>query len=99
MKSIIAAAVLAAIWGGTANAGVIERACLKSDRSAASRSLCGCIQQVADLTLGWRDQRQAAKFFRDPDRAQKVRQSDRRSDSAFWQRYKQVGATAENYCS
>nr|WP_245913012.1 hypothetical protein [Litoreibacter ponti] len=79
-------------------AGPIERACLKADRKAASRPLCNCVQQVADLTLDGSDQRLAATFFKDPHRAQEIRQSDRISHEAFWKRYKQFGANAESYC-
>ena len=94
----MAIAVLAA-WAaaGTAQAGMIERACLGSDRPK-SRALCGCIQQAADVTLNGRDQRVAAQFFADPHRAQEVRQSDRATDERFWARYRQFGATAEAYC-
>lgn len=79
-------------------AGPIERACLKADRKAASRPLCNCVQQVADLTLDGRDQRLAASFFSDPHRAQEIRQSDRSTHEAFWKRYKSFGANAESYC-
>ena len=78
-------------------AQTIERACAPSERSA-SRRLCGCIQDVADLTLSKRDQQLAASFFRDPHRAQEIRQSDRRSHEAFWDRYKEFGASAEKFC-
>ncbi|MGC9418077.1 MAG: hypothetical protein ACP5EN_03810 [Rhodovulum sp.] len=97
MKRLALAAVLAALCT-PAVAGPIERACLGSDRPGVSRGLCGCIQNAADLTLTQGDQRQAARFFRDPHQAQEVRQSDRRSDSAFWERYKRFGATAEAFC-
>lgn len=81
-----------------AQSGVIERACLTADRDAASPRLCGCIQAVADQTLRSSEQRKAAGFFRDPHRAQEVRQSSNRSDRQFWDRYKAFGAAAENYC-
>lgn len=99
MKTLILAAALTVGCVGVAQAGEIERACLGSNRAGANRALCGCIQQVADLTLDRRDQKMAAKFFRDPHKSQEVRQSDRRSDATFWARYKRFGATAENYCS
>ncbi len=83
----------------TASAGTIERACLNSDRRGADRAVCGCIQQVADMTLRDGDQRRAAKFFSDPDRAQEVRASDRDADNAFWDRYKNFSTTAEAYCA
>ena len=79
-------------------AGTIERACLGSDRPGASRALCGCIQDAADLTLSNSDQRRAAGFFRDPHSAQEVRTSDRGSDEAFWLRYREFGSTAESFC-
>ena len=77
----------------------IQNACLQSAREAVSYQLCGCIQSAADITLTRRDQRQAAKFFDDPQRAQDVRQSDRSTHESFWQKYKRFGETAEAYCS
>ena len=79
-------------------AGVIERACLSSERSG-NRAICGCIQRAADRTLSGRDQRTAARFFRDPDQAQQVRMSDRRSDREFWERYRAFGRFAEASCA
>lgn len=79
--------------------GIVERACLGSSRQAASRAVCSCIQQAANLTLSGSDQRIASDFFRDPDKAQQIRQSDRQAHESFWQRYKQFGATAQAYCS
>lgn len=99
MKKLILVATLAMTTAPAAWAGPIEQACLRSGREAASRALCGCIQQVADRTLTNADQRRAAKFFSDPHRAQEVRQSDRTSEEAFWLRYKNFGATAEAFCA
>ena len=103
MKSILSGAVLAAlilpVSSTLAGAGPIERACLRSDRDAANRALCSCIQQVADMTLRNGDQRRAAGFFSDPDRAHEAWMSQRASDDAFWERYKNFGATAEAYCA
>ncbi|MCR8722998.1 hypothetical protein [Frigidibacter sp. ROC022] len=84
---------------GVAKAGVVERACLSSDRKGASRALCGCIQQVADLTLSRSDQRLAAKFFKDPQKAQDIRQSKSSSHNDFWGKYKNFGDTAAAFCS
>ena len=81
------------------NANQIERACLKADRATASRALCGCIQDVADQTLRKTDQKLAASFFKDPARAQEIRQSDARRYEAFWKRYKSFGQTAQRYCA
>ena len=81
-----------------AEARRIERACLQSDRSAASPQLCGCIQRVADQVLTRSDQRLAARFFRDPQRAQDIRQSDNAKHEDFWKRYRAFGSTAEKVC-
>lgn len=80
-------------------ASTIERACVKSDRKAASRPLCGCIQDVADMMLSRGDQKRAAEFFKEPHKAQVTRQSSRSSDEKFWLRYKEFGATARTYCT
>ena len=47
----------------------------------------------------WADQRRAAGFFRDAERAQEVRMSKRDADNAFWARYKTFATTAQAYCS
>lgn len=93
------AATLAPLAPLPVEAGAIERACNRSDRKAASRALCGCIQNVADQVLSNSDQRLAAKFFKDPQRAQDVRQSNNSSHEVFWKRYKAFGSTAEQTCS
>ncbi len=100
MKMKLVGAVIAVTFLPlAAMAGPIENACLKSDRKAASRSLCTCIQQAADMTLTGSDQRRAAKFFRDPDEAQTVRMSKSDNDNAFWARYRSFGDMAEAYCA
>ncbi len=101
MKSIIVAATVAVIFpmlSGVSLAGPIERACMASDRGGSS-SLCGCIQQAADMTLSGGDQRRAAKFFNDPEAAHSTWVSQSQSDDAFWDRYKSFGQTAEAYCA
>jgi hypothetical protein len=87
------------LLAGAAQADVIQRACLSSDRGARSTALCGCIQHVADMTLSSSDQRRAAKFFKNPDLAQETRQASDGNRTDFWDRYKNFGATAEAYCS
>lgn len=103
MSKILIGAALAAVslmcMGTAASAGPIERACLQSNRHAANRNLCSCIQQVADITLGGNDQRLAATFFKDPDRAQKVHMSQSRRDDEFWNRYVTFGHQAQMACS
>lgn len=81
-----------------AAASTIQNACLRSDRPGAGRAVCSCIQRVADQHLTRGDQRQAARFFRDPDRAQQVRMSRDDRDREFWQRYRAFAAAAETHC-
>ena len=92
------AAVSVMIWASAASAGPISAACNQSSRQAASPSLCSCIQRVADSTLQSADQRRVASFFRDPDKAQLVRMSQKRADDAFWERYTLFGQRAEASC-
>jgi hypothetical protein len=98
-KMLVGTAFAVALVPLSAFAGPIEGACIKSDRKAVSRNLCGCIQQVADMTLTGSDQRRAAKFFRDPDEAQNVRMSKSDRDNEFWARYRSFGEMAEVYCA
>jgi hypothetical protein len=84
---------------GGAVSGDIGRACLQSGRDAASQQLCSCVQGVANQTLTGADQRRAARFFDDPDRAEETRFSDRPADDAFWARYRDFADTAEAICS
>jgi len=97
MQRILGAVVLLAL-AHPAMADQIENACLGSDRPSASRQLCGCIQDVADLTLDKGEQRRAAKFFADPHMAQEVRQSKTNADRSFWKRYRLFADSAAYYC-
>ena len=103
MKKPVLLATLAVVslplFSTLAAAGPIEKACLRSDRPGATRAMCGCIQQAADQTLSNADQRRAASFFKDPDKANTVWLSKSDKDDAFWERYKNFGATAEAYCA
>lgn len=100
MKVLLTAAALslAVFSPGAALAGPIESACNRSDRSAATRALCRCIDDVADRMLTRSEQRRAARFFRDPDEAQRVRASTSAADNEFWDRYRAWGAAAEAQC-
>jgi len=95
---VAAAAAFFPVMSSVAMAGPIERACMASDRGG-NRSLCGCIQQAADMTLSGGDQKRAAKFFKDPEAAHATWVSQSKSDDAFWERYKSFGQTAEAYCA
>lgn len=90
--------LVAFIMPDRAEAKRIEQACIQSDRNAASRSMCSCIQRVADQVLTVPDQRLAASFFRDPDRAQEVKMSDNRRHEQFWDRYRVFGQNASKIC-
>lgn len=96
---LVAVALLAlALPVAPAQAGPIENACLGSGRPAATRALCNCIDAVARQTLSWGEQRQAARFFSDPQRAQDVRMSKSDRDNAFWARYRAFVTAAEARC-
>ena len=102
MKKLVLAAVSVAILSSIAPAmagiGVIDRACRKADRSAASPQLCSCIQKVANVSLNRSERRKVAKWFGDPHKAQVVRQSGRSSDEVLWERYKLFGQRAQSKC-
>lgn len=97
--SLALTGVLAPVVPAPLDAGTITRACMKSDRKAANRRLCNCIQKAARGTLSSSDQRLAATFFKDPHRSQEIRQSDRTSHETFWKRYKKFGSRAQQMCS
>ena len=97
MKKLVYTTAALVVSAPALHAGPIESACISADRPA-SRQLCGCIQQVADLTLRGADQRRAATFFRDPDKAQEVHASNSDRDNAFWDRYQNFGSTAVAMC-
>lgn len=102
MKQVVVAAALglmASFAAPSVQAGPIERACLDSGRAGASAALCSCIQRVANQTLAMSEQRQGSRFFRDPARAQDVRQSARGNDRALWQRWRAFGEAAEVNCA
>jgi hypothetical protein len=82
-----------------AEAGAIERACRQADRTAASPSMCGCIQQVANASLTRSERKKVASWFDDPHQAQVVRQSSRSGDEQLWLRYKAFGERASRTCS
>ena len=96
---LLAAALMLSTLPSVAIAGPIETACNRSDRQAATRSLCRCIDVVADRMLTRSEQRRAARFFQDPDEAQRVRMSTTRGDNEFWDRYRAFGQMAEAVCA
>ena len=102
--SLLSLALGAALAAGAlaplpVQANPIERACLQSPRDAATPALCSCIGNAAERTLTRGQMREGARFFADPQRAQDVRQSDRRSDEEMWRAWRSFGETAEAMCS
>jgi len=98
MKKRTLAVMIASFGISAAQASQIERACNQSGLDAANRALCGCIQDVANLTLSGSDQKLASTFYADPQKAQDIRQSDRIGHEQFWDRYKEFGETAKAFC-
>ena len=98
MKQLILVALFVSVSADAAAAKTIRNACLKSERGRGKVQLCSCIQQVADRSLSQRDQKKAAVLFNDPERAQRIRTSDSKSDEKFWDRYQVFGTAAEALC-
>ncbi|WP_435139065.1 hypothetical protein [Pseudopelagicola sp. nBUS_19] len=93
------AAVSLSLSAGFADADELLRACNGSDRQAATKSMCNCIQMVANKSLNNSEQKLAASFFEQPHKAQEIRQSDRSNHETFWLRYKEFGTAVEDSCS
>ncbi len=99
MKHLLAVTAIAVtISASMAEAGPIRRACLASDRAAATRALCSCIERTAKPIFSRSEMRRIAKFFKDPQLTQILRQSSRRADELFWERYKAWAEAAEQRC-
>lgn len=96
----IAVLALASCGGGRGRVtGDVSKACMAAGRQSASPSLCSCVQVAANQTLSGSEQKRAADFFEDPQKAQDTRQSDNSATEAFWRRYKNFVQTAEAMCS
>jgi len=97
-NAVFGGLALCGLWlaGSAAVAGPIEKACLAAQRG--DTALCGCVQNVANMTLTAADQRLAAKFFTNPDKAEAVRMESSSSANAFWERYTVFGMQAEEAC-
>ena len=94
-------APVAFIFLNSCGAGVngdVGKACMAAGRSAANSALCSCVQQSANHTLSGRDQKLAATFFEEPQKAQDVRQASGPVNNAFWDRYKIFTRQAEMSC-
>lgn len=98
LRRLCAAIALSLSLAAPVDARAIEQACMRSERVGNNTQVCACIQRIADQLLTARDQRLAARFFRDPHLAQETRTSDRADDKRFWAVYTQFGALAEQSC-
>ncbi|MFY2823956.1 hypothetical protein [Ruegeria sp. MALMAid1280] len=90
---------LTAVAPTPGEAAQIKRACLASDRTAATRDRCSCIQRVANQALTRSDQKTVAKWFSDPHQAQELKMSKAARDDALWDRYRNFGQMAQAICS
>jgi hypothetical protein len=79
-------------------AGGVEKACLKSGRTAANARLCKCIDATARSTLGFSQQNTAARLILNPNKSQRVQTSTRKSEKKFWAAYKKFAKAAERRC-
>ncbi|WP_170426627.1 hypothetical protein [Ruegeria arenilitoris] len=95
----LCATSISAVAPQPAEAAQIKRACLASDRSAATRDRCNCIQRVANQALTRSDQKTVAKWFTDPHQAQELKMSKTARDDALWDRYRNFGQMAQAICS
>lgn len=94
----IFSAVLCLMASAPVYAGAVEKACLRSGQSSASKSLCKCIDTTARKTLGFSHQNTAAQLILRPERSEKMRQSPRSRDRQFWAAYTKFARTAERRC-
>jgi hypothetical protein len=78
--------------------GDISRACLSANRSAATPTLCKCVQDVANRELSRRDRTRVADFFVNPENANYTKISDTTANDAFWKRYRAFTSSARNQC-
>lgn len=78
--------------------GEIAQACVASDRNAATRARCSCVQNVAVQELSRSDQRKLVSFFEDPEKANDIKIDDRPPAEAFWERYRDFTDAAERQC-
>ena len=78
--------------------GNISRACLSADRSAATPTLCKCVQGVANSELSRRDRTRVADFFDDAENANDMKISETTANDAFWTRYRAFTSSARIKC-
>ena len=95
---LLAAFVSASTFPVIAQAGSVERACLRSGRPAANPSLCACIDASARSTLSISEQQRAARLILSPELSERTLRSKRSGDRAFYKNYSNFAKTAESRC-
>ena len=98
MRIAILGLVLVAASCGPRVTGAYGEACMGASRPGANAALCSCVQQVANRMLSASDQRLAATFFEDEERANAMMINDSPAADAFWVRYRAFTDQAERSC-
>lgn len=97
-RILIASLTVSIALTAPAFANPIERACLRSDRPAATRSLCACVGQAAERTLSRSEMRIGVRMMQDPEEAQRVQLSDTPRNEEIWRSWRNFGQMAEAMC-
>jgi hypothetical protein len=84
--------------GGNRPTGEVGQACMAAGRSAANPRLCSCIDQVAGRTLSRAEQRETARYVRDPEALHAMKIDDSPRAEAMWARYDNFVKTARTTC-
>lgn len=78
---------------------LIEQTCLASARDAVNPTLCGCIQDIANIALSSAEQAIVHDFLLDPSKSETIRQSKQKQHRAFWQHYVAFSKLTARYCA
>ncbi|ROU03525.1 arginine transporter [Histidinibacterium lentulum] len=84
--------------GGSRPTGEVGQACMSAGRSAATPRLCSCIDQVAGRTLSRAEQRETARYIRDPEKLQEMKLDDRPRAEEMWRTYDRFVNAARTAC-
>jgi len=78
--------------------GAVAKACVASDRRAATAQRCSCVQSVAARELSRADRSRLISFFEDPEVANDVKINDSSAADAFCERYRAFTSKARQQC-
>jgi len=99
MRSILTFMIILTLAScGPRVTGAVAKACVASDRRAATAQRCSCVQSVAARELSRSDQNRLVSFFEDPEEANDIKINDSRSADAFWERYRAFTSVARQQC-